>query len=101
MKIEDLDKQIDDLKKERQKLLAKEKATAIAEINSKIGYLGIKASELSFPEGQGYTKSRAGGRAPIKYRHGNNAWSGRGRKPKWVENFLAQGGALEDLRVNA
>lgn len=41
---------------------------------------------------------------PVKYRHQNNwelAWSGRGRKPHWVEAWLANGGALDALAVAA
>lgn len=38
----------------------------------------------------------------VKYRHPENAeleWTGRGRKPKWVESWLANGGAIENLLV--
>ena len=41
---------------------------------------------------------------PAKYRHPNNkdlAWSGRGRRPQWVEQWLANGGALAALEVAA
>ncbi len=44
-------------------------------------------------------------RAPVapKYRHPENpseTWSGRGRKPKWVEAHLEAGGNMEDLLIN-
>lgn len=29
----------------------------------------------------------------------SQTWSGRGRKPRWVETYLAQGKTLEDLRI--
>jgi len=38
--------------------------------------------------------------APIKYRHPQQqelAWSGRGRQPKWVVEWLAKGKKLEEL----
>lgn len=38
----------------------------------------------------------------VKYRHPENAdleWTGRGRKPKWVEAWLANGGSVEGLLV--
>lgn len=38
----------------------------------------------------------------VKYRHPSNAdlcWSGWGRKPKWVENWLTEGGSLDELAV--
>jgi DNA-binding protein H-NS len=40
--------------------------------------------------------------ATIKYRNPNNqaeGWAGRGRKPKWVEELLAEGKSLEDFAV--
>lgn len=40
--------------------------------------------------------------ATIKYRNPNNqaeTWAGRGRKPKWVEQLLAEGKSLEDFAV--
>lgn len=43
-------------------------------------------------------------RAPVavKYRHptiADLAWTGRGRQPKWIVEFLANGGTLEQLSV--
>ncbi|MCK9988149.1 MAG: DNA-binding protein H-NS [Azoarcus sp.] len=41
---------------------------------------------------------------PAKYRHPSNkelAWSGRGRRPQWVEAWLANGGAMEALATAA
>lgn len=41
---------------------------------------------------------------PPKYRHPSKsdlAWSGRGRKPQWVEAWLANGGALDALAIAA
>lgn len=40
--------------------------------------------------------------AIVKYRNPNNqaeGWAGRGRKPKWVEQLLAEGKSLEDFAV--
>lgn len=45
-------------------------------------------------------KSAATGAA--KYRHPENAavtWSGRGRRPGWVNEALAAGRSLDDLRI--
>lgn len=43
-----------------------------------------------------------GSKVKVKYRHPQNAeleWTGRGRKPKWVDAWLAEGKALEGLLV--
>lgn len=45
-------------------------------------------------------RTKRTGQPEIQYRHPDNAyleWSGRGRKPKWVEAWLEQGGTLEQL----
>jgi DNA-binding protein H-NS len=48
--------------------------------------------------------ARKGGRVPAKFRHpedSNITWSGRGRKPLWVEAWLAEGKPLEQLEIKA
>ncbi|MDY0012984.1 MAG: H-NS histone family protein [Rhodocyclaceae bacterium] len=45
----------------------------------------------------------AGSKVPAKYRHPENpslTWTGRGRKPKWVEECLAQGTPLDQLTIS-
>lgn len=46
--------------------------------------------------------TRSGTPVKIKYRHPSNPdlqWTGRGRKPVWVQEWLNQGGSLESLLV--
>jgi DNA-binding protein H-NS len=38
---------------------------------------------------------------PVKYRYDGKEWSGRGRKPAWVQDLLAKGGKLEDYLVQS
>lgn len=43
-----------------------------------------------------------GGKVKVKYRHPQNAeleWTGRGRKPKWVEAWLSSGNSIDSLLV--
>lgn len=52
------------------------------------------------------SKARSAVRVPLpaKYRHPSNkelAWSGRGRRPQWVDAWLANGGAMEALATAA
>ncbi|WP_230414471.1 H-NS histone family protein [Collimonas silvisoli] len=38
----------------------------------------------------------------VRYRHPSDAslqWTGRGRQPKWVQEWVSAGKALEELRV--
>ena len=47
------------------------------------------------------TKAIRGSVKP-KYQHPQDAnlqWTGRGRKPKWVESWLANGGRIEELAI--
>ena len=42
------------------------------------------------------------GKVKVKYRHPNNTaleWTGRGRQPKWVAEWLSAGGKLDALTV--
>ncbi|QID19886.1 H-NS histone family protein [Nitrogeniibacter mangrovi] len=44
-----------------------------------------------------------GKRVPVKYRNpadSSQGWTGRGRKPRWVEEWLAGGKSLDDLLVS-
>lgn len=57
---------------------------------------GFNLSELTS------AKSRRGGTVAPKYVHPedpNQTWTGRGRKPKWVQDALDQGKSLEDLGI--
>lgn len=63
-----------------------------------------KISEAS-PAKKTRGKSKtAGVKVPAKYRHPENsdlAWTGRGRKPKWVEDWLGTGGTMEQIQIAA
>jgi len=65
----------------------------------------VAAEEKSAPAKR---KSKAAGKktgpVPVKYRHPENpaiGWSGRGRKPQWVIDWLAQNKPLAELEVSA
>jgi DNA-binding protein H-NS len=48
------------------------------------------------------SKVVSGGKVKVKYRHPAHPelqWTGRGRKPKWVEAWLAGGNTLDSLGV--
>ena len=44
----------------------------------------------------------SGNKVKVKYRHPENPeleWTGRGRKPKWVEAWVATGASIDNLLV--
>jgi DNA-binding protein H-NS len=50
------------------------------------------------------TTGRKGRKVPIKYQNPANLaekWSGRGVKPKWLQNLLNQGGSLQDFELKS
>ena len=58
---------------------------------------GLELSDLLSKGGTAVRKP-----AEAKYRHPDDAnvtWSGLGRKPHWVEKWLAEGKSLEDLAI--
>lgn len=96
-KLDELQQQIATLQKEHATLLANQKAEAIEQIDAMIRTYGIKPGDLNF--GNRMSKGSYQPRVEAKYKHGANLWSGRGRKPKWVEDHLAKGGKLDDLLI--
>lgn len=74
------------------------KKEALAELESKAREMGFNLNELL----GGSKAKRAGGTVAPKYAHPENpelTWTGRGRKPKWVEEALSSGKSLEDLAI--
>ncbi|NUO73154.1 MAG: H-NS histone family protein [Frateuria sp.] len=103
-----------ELKEQAEKLLAQaeqlrrqETEDAIADIKAKIKAYGLTAEDLGLSvSSSGRTRaprrsSSAKAATPAKYRGPNGeTWSGgRGRKPQWVVEALANGRKLEDFEI--
>ena len=86
MSIEQLDELKDNIDKEKLSREAASKAEGLARIKALASEYGISMEDaLNAPE---KTKKPV---AP-KYADGKgNTWTGRGRKPKWIENLIASG----------
>lgn len=75
----------------------RKKKEALVELEETARKMGYSLAELT---GVSATKSRKA--VAPKYANPENAaetWTGRGRKPKWVEAALASGKSLEDLAI--
>ena len=98
-------KQIEQLTKEAEKVRQAELATAIADIKAKMAQYGIRVSDIVGKETRGYSGKKRSGTATKnkvapKYRGKNGElWTGRGRRPAWVEAELAKGRSLDDLAI--
>lgn len=75
-----------------------EKTKALKDLEAFAAERGFTLQDLI--EGSTTKKTRLP--VAVKYRHPQQAdlqWTGRGRQPKWVAEFLATGGSLQQLSV--
>lgn len=95
--LRDLQQQIPAEIKRRQ---SKEKQNVLKELRAAAKARGFELEDLV--GGTPAKKKAASGKVKVKYRHPKDAtleWTGRGRQPKWVVEFLAKGGKIEALAV--
>ncbi len=79
---------------------AQDKINILNEVRAFAKARGYAIEDLLGKEAK--VKPAAANKVKVKYRHPENAeleWTGRGRKPKWVESWLANGGSLDNLLV--
>ena len=75
-----------------------EKAKVRKEIESLAAAHGFSLDDLL----AGVSEPKVKKTVAVKYRHPDNsdlAWTGRGRQPKWVADFITSGGNLDQLLV--
>ncbi|MFM9879343.1 MAG: H-NS family nucleoid-associated regulatory protein [Burkholderiaceae bacterium] len=96
--LELLHKQIADLQKKAEDVAVKRKEPVIEEIKAKIKLYGITAKELGFGAHKVAASAKTSTVA-VKYKQGENTWTGRGRQPKFIVDHLATGAKIEDLLV--
>jgi len=98
--LEQLYKQISELQSKAKDLAEKKKEPIIEEIKSKIKLYGITAKQLGYGTSTTSVETKPQ-KVPvaIKYRHGENTWTGRGKRPLWIADYLAKGGKIEELLV--
>lgn len=83
--------------KQSEKEILRQKIAALAAES------GFELSEVFEDKPIKKKKPKQIGFVKAKYINPNNleqTWTGRGRKPKWAEEFLKQGGELKDLLIN-
>lgn len=80
-----------------------DKLSAIEEIKRLATEKGLKVEDLLMELGGSKTRTkREGSPVPARYRNPDNksqTWSGRGKRPLWLNAAMAAGKTLDDLRV--
>ena len=79
---------------------AQEKVNVLNELRAFAKTRGYAIEDLLGKEAK--VKTATGNKVKVKYRHPENVeleWTGRGRKPKWVESWVANGGSMDNLLV--
>lgn len=96
--VQTIDQQIAALQAKKQELLNAKRKDALQEAKKIIRTFGFSASELGLGGASATRSERA-----AKYANPDNSaetWhGGKGPKPKWVREKLAQGRTLEDLLI--
>jgi len=105
-------KQIEVLKADAEKVRRKEVDGVIGRIREAITAYGLTATDLGFatkgkpgrkPAAAAKKRGRKPGKAGsvIKYRNDSGgSWVGRGKRPQWLRDALANGKTLQDFAVN-
>ena len=103
----ELQKQIEALQKEAEALKNRERDGVIERMKEAIAVYEISAEDLGLGGGRGMRSGRgagAGRRGPqrraegVAYADGKgNTWGGRGPRPRWLKDALANGAQLTDF----
>ncbi|MBF9059556.1 H-NS histone family protein [Rhodobacterales bacterium HKCCSP123] len=97
MTLEELKQHQKDIEKAIKTFEARKLAEARVALEKQAEKLGVKLSDVV-----GGSSTTAKSVSPPKYMHPENpekTWTGRGRKPKWIEEGLAAGKKLEDFLI--
>jgi DNA-binding protein H-NS len=105
--------QIDALQREADALKTKERKEVIARMKEAIAAYEITAADLGLaavrsasvkkggPTKRGQGKSRAKRVSRVAYADSSgNTWGGRGKRPHWLRDAIANGAKLEDFAAN-
>ncbi len=95
----ELQEQIAALQKQAEEARKQEMASVVAEIKAKMAEYGITVDDL-VPAVRGRGRRMAASGA-AKYRDPatGELWTGKGRKPGWMVQALAQGRSMDEFRI--
>lgn len=94
--VKSIDEEIAKLELKKQEIIESEKTAKIIEVKAIIKQYGLTASQLGL-KGKGN-----GTPSPAKYANPANTtetWTGKGRKPNWLEEYLNSGKTLDSALI--
>lgn len=91
---DEIQKQIADLQQQAVEIKKAESADALKQAKDLISKYGFTAKDLGLS-----SKPSSGKKSEPKFKQGNNTWTGKGRKPQWVIDYLATGKSLDDIKI--
>lgn len=99
--LEKVQQQIASLQKKAESLITEERGGVIEEIKNKLELYNITPQELGIVGRTPRTNINNPVKQKVapKYKLSGKTWTGRGRQPKWVANYVASNGKLEDLLI--
>ena len=89
--------QIAELQQQAERLAAQKKAEVLEDVKAKIKAYGLTLKDLGLSDKSGAPRNFPP--VAIKYRHGDLTWTGRGRQPKFIVDYINNGGSLDELAV--
>lgn len=92
-----------DLLKKMQRLAADHGMTLDQVVGKPSGAGESKQARRGRPAAAAAKPGRKTGKVPQKYRHPDNAdlgWTGRGRKPLWIQDWIATGKSVDELLID-
>jgi len=92
----------DQIKQEMKKREQQEVQKAREQIMAIAQSVGLPLKDLINTNARAAKSGQAGGTVAVRFRNPDNAsqqWTGRGRQPKWVKEWVEGGNSLDKLRV--
>lgn len=92
--LEQIQAQIVELQKKAQEIAQAKRLPVLEDVKNKIKLYGFTSKELDLGSSDKPTEDNRSLPVAIKYRSGDLTWTGRGRKPKLLEENIATGSKL-------
>ncbi|MCC2666087.1 MAG: histone family [Gammaproteobacteria bacterium] len=94
--LEQIQQQIIALQQKADEIAKQNRSAVIEDIKAKIKAYSLTTKDLGLVNKGTSLKSSP---VAVKYKQGEDTWTGRGRQPKWIADYVAKGGQLDKLLI--